>query len=356
MKKETRMLLERSQDSLVLAVERFNSPWDRGRQDVMLLLLDRAFELLLKAAILHRGGRIREPGQKEIIGHDKCVRVCLSDPDAHCISNEQALTIQIINSLRDAAQHYMLQVSEEQLYIYAQAGLTLYSDLLASVFDRKLRDHVPDRVLPICTSPPKDLQTLVNAEFEDIRQMVAPRSRKKLQARAKMRALAVVEASLNGVRSQPGDSELDRLLVRVRDGAPWHEIFPGVATLEISSEAREGIPVAIRIAKKEGEEVHLVPEGTPGAMTVSVKRVNELDYYSLGLKQLAAKCQLSPNRAVALVRHLGLQDSTEFFKVVVIGKSTFKRYSEKALLAMQQALATVDMDKVWSLYRAGPRS
>jgi hypothetical protein len=40
------MLLERSLDSLVLSVERFNCPWDRGRQEVMLLLLDRAFELL----------------------------------------------------------------------------------------------------------------------------------------------------------------------------------------------------------------------------------------------------------------------------------------------------------------------
>jgi hypothetical protein len=113
------MLLERSLDSLVLSVERFNCPWDRGRQEVMLLLLDRAFELLMKAAILHRGGRIRERGQRETFGHDKCVRVCLSDEKAKCLSTEQALTIQIVNSLRDAAQHYMLEVSEQQLYLYA---------------------------------------------------------------------------------------------------------------------------------------------------------------------------------------------------------------------------------------------
>src|SRR3990172_4498263 len=108
MKKEPRMLLRRSLDSLVLAVERYNSPWDRGRQEVMLLLLDRAFELLLKAAILHRGGRIREPGDKETLGHDKCVRVCLSEGTLRCLTSEQALTIQVVNSLRDAAQHYML--------------------------------------------------------------------------------------------------------------------------------------------------------------------------------------------------------------------------------------------------------
>jgi len=33
----------------------------------------------MKAAILHRGGRIREKRAKETIGFDKCVRISLSD-------------------------------------------------------------------------------------------------------------------------------------------------------------------------------------------------------------------------------------------------------------------------------------
>jgi hypothetical protein len=58
-----------------------------------------------------------------------------------------------------------------------------------------------------------------------------------------------------------------------------------------------------------GEAVHLVPEGTPGAMIVSVKRVNELDFYSLGLKDLADKIEISQPRTLALVKHLNLQGS-----------------------------------------------
>lgn len=343
------MLLQRSLDSLVLAVERFNSPWDRGRQEIMLLLLDRAFELLLKAAILHRGGRIREPGKKETISHDKCVRVCLSDATAKCIANEQALTIQMVNSLRDAAQHYMLEVSEQQLYLYAQAGLTLYSDLLTSIFGWSLRDHVPARVLPVCTAPPKDLQSMIQAEFDDIRRLVAPKARKMLKARSRIRALAVIEASLGGSRSQPGDGDLNKLLRAVRGGKSWQDLFPGVASLDLAIDSPDGIPVAIRITKREGQPVHLVPEGTPDAMVVSVKRVNELDYYSLGLRDVAEKTGLSQMRALALVRHLGLQASTEFFKEIPIGKLTFKRYSQKALDAIHEALRTVDMVKVWAL-------
>jgi hypothetical protein len=350
------MLLQRSLDSLVLSVERFNCPWDRGRQEVMLLLLDRAFELLLKAAIVHRGRRIREASEKETFGHDKCVRVCLSDGKAKCLTTEQALTIQIVNSLRDAAQHYMLEVSEQQLYLYAQAGVTLYADLLKSVFNWRLRDHIPERVLPVCTSPPKDLRSLVSAEFDDIRRLVAPNSRKMLQARAKIRALAVVEASLNGIRSQPGDGQLNSLLQEVRDGKSWSDLFPGVASLELATDASDGIPIAIRITKREGQPVHLVPEGTPGAMIVSVKRVNELDYYSLGLKNLAEKTGLNQSRALALVRHLDLQSSTEYFKVIRIGKTVFKRYSHKALGAMHDALKTVDMEKVWELNKPSGRA
>jgi len=142
MRKEARMLLAKSLDSLVLAIERFNSPWDRGRQEVMLILLDRAFELLLKSAILHKGGRIREAREKETIGFDKCVRKCVSEEGVKCLTNEQALTVQIVNSLRDAAQHYMVHVSEQQLYLYAQAGVTLYGDIVQAVFGQNAKSNM----------------------------------------------------------------------------------------------------------------------------------------------------------------------------------------------------------------------
>ena len=344
------MLLERAADSLVLAIERFNCPWDRGRQEVTLLLLDRAFELLLKAAILHKGGRIRETGEKETFGHDKCVRVCLSDAKIQCLTKEQALTIQVINSLRDAAQHYMLDASEQQLYIYAQAGVTLFGDLLRNVFDLDLSGFVPDRVLPVSSTPPQDLHAVVRAEFEDVKKLVGPRSRRLLPARAKVRSLAVVEASLNGVRSQPGEDELNELLNEIRRGTDWQDLFPGVASLQLTP-ADTGISVAIRLTKKEGEPVHLVPEGTPGAMIVSVKRVNELDYYSLGLKDVAEKIRLSQPRALALIQHLELQSRDDCYRTIAIGGVSFKRYSAKVLDELQRALKVVDMDKVWAAHK-----
>ncbi len=249
----------------------------------------------------------------------------------------------------------MVQVSEQQLYLYAQAGVTLYADLLQSAFGTSLADHLPDRVLPASTRPPRDLHAVVKAEFDDVRALVAPGARKHLEARAKLRALAVIEASLNGVRSQPGESELEKVVGRIKAGDSWQKLFPSVASLGLATEASSTIGVAIRLTKKEGQPVVLVPEGTPGATTVAVKRVNETDYYSLGLKTLAEKIGLNQTRTLALVRHLGLQERDDSFKVITVGGVSFKRYSRVALELTKEALKTVDMNKVWERNRPQTR-
>ena len=48
----------------------------------------------MKAAILHRGGRIREKRAKETIGFDACVRRSLSDGTIKYLKEEQALVLQ----------------------------------------------------------------------------------------------------------------------------------------------------------------------------------------------------------------------------------------------------------------------
>jgi hypothetical protein len=74
MKREAKLLQHKACDSLVLSIELFNRPHDRGRVSGTLIHLDHAFEMLLKAGILHRGGRIRDKRAKETIDFDACVR------------------------------------------------------------------------------------------------------------------------------------------------------------------------------------------------------------------------------------------------------------------------------------------
>jgi Protein of unknown function (DUF3644) len=198
----------------------------------------RAFELLLKAIIVHRAGgdAIRKKKKEGMtIGFDLCLRKCLSD-DLKCLNEDEVVALQSLNTLRDAAQHYMVELSEEHLYVYAQAALTLFGRLTREVLKRPLASEIPQRILPVCVRPPADLGALFEVEFADIKRMVAPGSRKRLDAKARLRSMAILQASLDGKKSQPSDGELDRGVTRINSGENWRQIFPGVATLTIVPE------------------------------------------------------------------------------------------------------------------------
>lgn len=225
MHREPRLLLNKALDSLVLSVEKFNGSSDRGRVSGVLILLDHSFEMLLKAAILHRGGKIRDKGARETIGFDKCVRRALTDGPVRFLSEEQALTLQTINGLRDAAQHHLIDISEEHLYLQAQAGVTLFRDILKSVFARDLANELPARVLPISTVAPKDLNALFTSQMEEIRKLLQPKHRRKIEAKTRIRPLAILDATIRGEKTQPAESELERISNRIREGESWQDIF-----------------------------------------------------------------------------------------------------------------------------------
>lgn len=346
MRREAKLLLRKACDALVLSIELFNRPHDRGRVSSTLILLDHAFEMLMKAAILHRGGRIREKRAKETIGFDACVRRSLSDGKIKYLSQEQALVLQTINGQRDAAQHHLLDISEAHLYVHVQSGVTLFRDLLKSVFGQELATHLPTRVLPVSTSPPTDLTTLFESEVGEIKKLLMPGRRRRLEALARIRPLAILNTTIQGEKGQPSDGDLRRIGMEISQGRPWTEIFQGAAAIEIAADGA-GPSLSLRLSKKEGIPIQLVPEGTPGASVIAVRRMNELDFYSLGAKQLAEKVGLSVPKVVAIVDHLCLRGKSECYKEIKIGKAVFKRYSPKAVEEIKSCLQKEDPNVIW---------
>jgi len=349
-KKEVKQLREKAINALVLSIDHFNRPWDRGRTEAVLILMDHSFEMLLKAAIRHKNGKIRKPSEKQTIGFDACVRKGLTDANLKFLTEEQALTLQTINGQRDAAQHYLVDMSEHQLYFYAQAGVTLFRDLNDAVFEKKLVLELPERVLPISTTAPRDLATLFDQEVEEIKTLLAPGTRRKMDAVAKARSLAVLESAVNGDYEQPSDPELTKVCQRLGDGEAWADVFPGVSAINISAEG-EGPTLSLRLTKKEGLPVTLLKEGEGSGAAVALKRVNELDFYSLGAKQLAEKVGLTGPKSRALVDRLGLRDDEDFFKEFQISGVTHARYSPKAVKTMQDTLEEITIEEVWAQYK-----
>ena len=217
------------------------------------------------------------------------------------------------------------------------------------------KNYLPERVLPISTVPPKNLQSMIEADFKEIKDLVKPGARRQIEAKAKLKALAIIESSLEGIRSQPTEYEMQKLVKIVQSGKKWQDIFPGVASLELSTEG-SGIGIDIRITKKEGDAVHLVPEGTPGATVLAVKRVNELDYYSLSFTDMSKKLGLTPPKTGALMHKMDIYKSDDYYKRIKISKSGFDRFSGKALDYLSKALLKVDIDQVWEEYKASRKS
>ncbi|MBZ5676007.1 MAG: hypothetical protein LAP61_17335 [Acidobacteriia bacterium] len=346
MKKEAKLLRTKAVNSLILSIEHFNRTSDRGRIEAVLIPLDHSFEMLLKAAILHRGGKIRERRAKQTIGFDECLRRAVSDGKIQFLTPEQALTLQAINSLRDAAQHHLLDISEQHLYMQAQSGLTLFRDIYKKVFSVELNTELPTRVLPLSTSPPTELGTLFDNEVKEVTRLLRPGSRRRIEAIAKLRSLAIVEGAFQGEKLQPGESDLQKLAREVKGGKSWEEMFPGVAALDLTSHGH-GPAIDLRITKKDGTPVTIVPEGTPGASVVAIKRVDELGFYNLGPTQLAEHLKLTPPKCWALMRYLDLRSDPECFKEFVIGKTRHARYSQKALTRMTDALKEISIEEIW---------
>lgn len=351
MKKEARHLYLKAIDSLILSIELFNRPNNCGRVHGVLIFLDHSFEMILKAAILQKGGKIREKRANETIGFSSCIRKAFSDASIKFLKEEDVLTLQTINGFRNAAQHYILEVSEQMFYSLTQSGLTLFRDITQRVFGINLRLELPIRVLPLSTTPPMEMQAMFLHEVDEVKKLIQPASRKNLEALEKLRALAIMENAIEGIETQPSEAQLKTLTKKLKEGSTWEQIFPGASTIKFTTNGY-GISLDLRFTKSEDAiPFTSVPEGTPGAAVIAIKRVNELDYYSLSLSDISSKLGITSNKLLAVIKETKLQEDLKYFKVIRIKSSSFKRYSVVALDFLKNMLPQIDMDAVWEKHR-----
>ena len=357
MKREAKILFNKAKDSLILAIEIFNRPHDSGRQTASLIFLDHAFEMLLKAAILHKNGRIRNHRtDKNTIGFDECLRKAFSNQSVKFLSEEQVIALQAINGERDAAQHHILYISEQQLYIFMQSGLTLFEDIMLRVFGEHLRTHLPRRVLPIATLAPLDIEALFRFEILEIKKLLAPKSRKKSEALARIRPLAILNSAINGDHNtQLSESELNKYAQAINGGKSWNEIFPGVSAIQLEQNGT-GPNISLRISKKAEAAFQVLPPGSDTNAVIALKRVNELEFYNLSfttLKDNLTKKYPSINqpKLKAVLKHFRVCENPDFYKEFKRNSIIIKGYSPKALQYLLGKLDGIDLEQEWRGWR-----
>lgn len=224
LRRESRMLKAKALASLRRAAGAFNDFDDVGRTSTVLLHLQHAFEMLLKAALVQQGVKVFDKRDGRAIGFEKCLNL---GQEHLKLSADDAGTARAIDALRDDEQHWLTECSEGLLYMHVRAGVTLFDDLLQRHFDDRLTNHWPHRVLPVSAEPPRDIQTLIDEEYQQIKQLLAPGKRKRPDARARIRSLLAMEAHVSeGVVISTRD--VDRIETAVRKGGKRKRVFPAL--------------------------------------------------------------------------------------------------------------------------------
>lgn len=354
---EITLLKQSAIDSVRLAIELYNRPHSVARKTSVLILLGHGFEMLLKSSILENGGSIHtENENNQTIGLKKAIHVCRhgngTDNSTQILSEDQTTTLRKIKSDRDSAAHYLVEISEELLYVSAEAGVYLFDDLLDNVFDEKLGDHLPGRVLPLSTNPPENMAILIDQEYTQVRELIDEDKRER--AKAKLRPIEGLNRALDDDDEGPvTDDDLENALDDVSEERDWTQIFRGVATLDLTTEGA-GQSIGLKITKSEGVPVNLMSdeeaEEEGEDVPVAVKRVNERDFYNLGIEQMAEGFDdLTWPKLRTIVDELDIQNDSEYYKEITVGSSDFKRYSGLAVERIREALqeGEVDPEEAW---------
>jgi hypothetical protein len=334
LKRDARSLKAKALCSLRRAVTAFNGCDEDGRVTTVLLHMQHASEMLLKAILVQRGVAVLDPAKKTSIGHEKCVNLATQHAK---LSASEAGLLRVVDGLRDAEQHWIIVVPEDVLYLHARGLVTVFDDLMKRIFGDTLADHLPARVLPISTQPPIEFDIMVDREYSQIRDLLQPGKRQRDEARGRIRTLLAMESHVaEGV--DISEADIDRVEKAIRGGKLRDAVFPRLGGLE-TEVSGSGATVTVRFTKKEGEgaPVRFVAADDPTA-AAAVREVDLQKRFYLSPTGLAKKLDLTTNKSFALRKQLGIDADPQCMHTFVFGKSKHPMYSDNAFTRMREAL------------------
>lgn len=348
LKKNITPLIDKSIESLTLAIELFNRPTEVARTHGVLILLQHAFEMLLKACILQKTGSIHDKGQQYTYGFDRCLSIATEQ--LKIISSDERATLSILDAQRDQAAHYYIDMSEDVLYVHAQSAVTLFNDVLRNVFGVALSERLPSRILPISIRPPRDMVALFASELAEVDRLLSAGKRQGATAAARLRTILAFTVGSREGGQRVSEKEIDSAISKRRRNNDWDTILPEVAQLRLSTDG-SGIPITMRISKDAPIAVRVAKPGEDVVGTVIKQQIDPWDVFTMSRDDLAKKLGITPPRTHALIYELKLQADAECYKELRKKSQIFKGYSKKALDILRNALNELDIEEVWQRHR-----
>nr|WP_271953713.1 hypothetical protein [Pseudomonas aeruginosa] len=328
-------------------MEAFNNHDDDGRPETVLLMLQHASEMLTKALLVQKGQSVFDKEKGTSIGIEKALNIAQSQG---WISAAQAGAVRVIDAMRDQAQHWMIVVPEDTLYINARALITVLDEVLTEHFGDTLADNLPVRVLPLSTQALPDFLMLVNREYAQIRELLAPGRRARDEARGRITALLAMEAHVSE-EVAVSKRDLDRIEEAIKGNTPVEQIFPRLMTLATNVEG-EGPTIRVRITRAADAPAVRFVSGDDPEGAAAIREVDLQKKYHWSPSALAEKLGLTINKAKAVRDFLHIDEDPANVMVFEFGSQKHPRYSDNALRALREAITPELVEEAW---RARPR-
>lgn len=349
LRRETKHFKQQAVGSLTLAIELFNRPHNTCRTETVLILLQHAFEMLLKAVIYEKRHTVHEPRSSMTYRFDKCLAITRSD--LGILTDDMVFALTILDGCRDCAMHHLIEMSEQNLYLHSQAAVTMFDDILQRAFGERVTHYLVERVLPISTNPPQEILLFMDSEFSQIRTLISPGKRRLSEVKCRLRPYFIMESALQGEVKQPTNSQIAKVIRRMKGNESWQNIFPGVSSLRLSTSGH-GLTYSVRFTREDSAApVRILHNGEHAEETALIREVNLLDRYSMGLFDLADKIGVGRNKTLALIHHLKLQEDPECFHEFRRKSFLAKCYSPKALEKLREALPNLNIEQIWQDYK-----
>jgi hypothetical protein len=344
LRREARTLKEKAVCSLRRAVTAFNACEEDGRITTVLLHMQHAAEMLLKAVLVQKQVRVFDPGKHTSIGFEKCVKLAMQHAK---IKEEEAGLLRAIDALRDAEQHWMVVVPEDVLFLHARGFVTIFDDLLKRMLGDALASHLPGRVLPISTHPPVAFDVLVDREYAQVRELLKPGKRQRGEARGRIRALLAMESHAADTVDM-SEADINRVEKAIRAGKPRGEVFPRLAGLGVQVSG-DGPLVTVRFTKDlQATPVRFIAADDP-TEAAAVREVDLQRRYHLSPTKLAELLKMSAHRSFLLRKQLSIDADPQCRHVFTFGKTKHARFSDTALKKMREAVeATIPATGVFA--------
>jgi hypothetical protein len=303
--------------------------------------------MMLKAVLFEKTGRIRGPREKWNYGFEKCLNLCEST--ISIVDKDEALILRNLNGFRDAAVHDILEISEGLLYGHAQSAIQIFAAVLKKVFNKDLSKALPRRILPIATTVPGDITTVISEDIENIRKLLGKGKRQEDDAEARLRAYMVIESNIREVQGVTHPAPSMGNTVKNLKMGDWKSVLPMVAGLVQSTTG--GIPISLHVSKHEGFPVRIDPKA-PTA--IAFRYVKPEDKYPYLTGELAKKLAITPSRVVAFVKVFLMKGNDEYHTSIKVSSTgRVQRYSEKAREVLAAAIAKEGPDILWTIAKEG---